>query len=74
MSKRKTFCDGRRRGERAPRKVGHCTACSSPLPKVKRKWGLVWDTGIHGICIACVTRLREGISHKYLNGDMDEDS
>ena len=74
MSERKTFCDGRRKSERASRKANHCTACSSKLPKSKRQWGLVWDTNIHGICLACLTRLRANISHKYLSDDMLDDS
>ena len=65
-----TACDGRKRSERAPREAYHCTACSQRMPDNRRKWGLVWESKIHGICISCLERIRGSIGRRYLE-DVD---
>ena len=57
--------DGRRRSERTLRKPFHCTACGGKLPRVRRQWGLVWDSNLHGICVECLHTIRSQIGYKY---------
>ena len=54
-------CDARRTKQRTPRIEYRCTMCAKELPQNRRKWGLVWDSGIHGACVACVVRVRKGL-------------
>jgi ribosomal protein S26 len=61
-----TTCDGRKKSERAPREAFHCTACSQRMPNNRRKWGLVWESKIHGICISCLEQIRGSAGRRYL--------
>ena len=52
--------DGRRKN-RLHRGRLCCTVCDDSLPTEKSDWGLVWDSGIHGVCIQCLRNIREKI-------------
>jgi len=58
------YNDGRRQGQRTLRKEWHCTVCGEPLPESVRDWGLVWDSRKCGICVSCISRIREEIGKK----------
>ena len=57
--------DGRsRRGGRIDRIDHQCTICGTYLGEDTDEWGLVWDSGTHGVCEGCITRMRSLRSRK----------
>ena len=41
-----------------------CTSCGELLPKNKKEWGLIWKSEQDGMCVSCLTQIRENINYK----------
>lgn len=63
-----TSADARRSRDRAERRPSHCTVCSQYMSDNLRTWGLVWDSGIHGICVPCIVEIRNKTNRTFTKG------
>lgn len=58
--------------ERPPRLYKKCTGCSEDLPRNRPNWGLVWDSGEHGMCKKCLYQIRSAIGFYDKNPEQEK--
>ena len=67
--------DGRsRRGGRIDRIDYQCTVCGVYLGEDTSEWGLVWDSGTHGVCEKCITRMRSLKPRRRIKTDVNDET
>jgi len=65
LEKKTSSSDARFVKNRSVRGEWLCTVCGQTLPKLRKEWGLIWNSELHGACVPCVHELRSAFGFRF---------